>query len=86
MKAAFAAIIAGIIALATPALAQDKLVAIDVLLEPDQRMVKAAEDWNARLREQMPEGFSLDATHRPPISRFCSNTPPRRISMRWSRQ
>jgi hypothetical protein len=48
--------------------AQDKLVAIDVLLEPDQRMLTAADDWNNRLREQMLEGFSLDETHRPHIT------------------
>ena len=50
------------------ALAQDKLVAIDVLLEPDARMTEAAKAWNARLREQMPEGFALDETHRPHIT------------------
>lgn len=50
------------------ALAQDKLVAIDVLLEPDQRMNEAAQAWNTRLREQAPEGFKLDATHRPHIT------------------
>jgi len=48
--------------------AQDKLVAIDVLLEPDQRMLTAADEWNKRLRDQMPEGFSLDETHRPHIT------------------
>jgi 2'-5' RNA ligase superfamily len=50
------------------ALAQDKLVAIDVLLKPDQRMLTAADEWNKRLREQMPQGFSLDETHRPHIT------------------
>ncbi|MXO59732.1 hypothetical protein GRI89_09290 [Altererythrobacter salegens] len=48
--------------------AADRLVAIDVLLEPDQTMLSAAGEWNARLREQMPEGFTLDATHRPHIT------------------
>jgi 2'-5' RNA ligase/phosphoglycolate phosphatase-like HAD superfamily hydrolase len=46
----------------------DRLVAIDVLLEPDRRMLEAAEQWNKRLREQMPEGFKLDQTHRPHIT------------------
>jgi hypothetical protein len=55
----FAAVVAGAIALAVPALAEDKLVAIDVLLEPDQLMLSAAEEWNKRLREQLPDGFSL---------------------------
>ena len=31
--------------------AQDKLVAIDVLPEPDQRMLAAADEWNKRLRD-----------------------------------
>lgn len=47
---------------------EDHLVAIDVLLKPDRRMVKAAEQWNERLRKHMPEGFSLDKTHRPHIT------------------
>jgi 2'-5' RNA ligase superfamily len=55
-------------ALAGPAAASDRLVAIDVLLEPDATMVSAAEAWNARLREQAPEGFELDATHQPHIT------------------
>jgi hypothetical protein len=59
MKPVFAAVVAGAIALAVPALAEDKLVAIDVLLEPDQLMLSAAEEWNKRLREQLPDGFSL---------------------------
>jgi hypothetical protein len=68
MKAIFAAIVTVALALAAPALAQDKLVAIDVLLEPDQRMLDAAGQWNERLREQDPTGFSLDETHRPHIT------------------
>jgi 2'-5' RNA ligase len=63
-----AAVLAIAIALAVPALAQDKLIAIDVLLEPDKRMLEEAQTWNARLREQAPEGFSLDETHRPHIT------------------
>jgi hypothetical protein len=68
MKAAFLGVIAGLIASAYPAIAQDKLVAIDVLLEPDERMIKVAEAWNERLRERLPAGFSLDETHRPHIT------------------
>lgn len=49
-------------------IAEERLVAIDVLLEPDRTMLDAAEGWNARLREQMPEGFALDAAHRPHIT------------------
>lgn len=68
LNAMSAAVLAIAIALAVPALAQDKLIAIDVLLEPDKRMLEEAQTWNARLREQAPEGFSLDETHRPHIT------------------
>jgi len=68
MKAVHIAILAGIVALASPACAEDKLVAVDVLLEPDNVMLAAAEEWNRRLREQLPGGFSLDETHRPHIT------------------
>src|SRR5688500_12099221 len=51
-----------------PGFAQDNLVAIDLLIEPDATMEAAAQDWNTRLREQMPEGYSLDASHRPHVS------------------
>jgi hypothetical protein len=47
---------------------EDRLVAIDVLLEPDRWMLEAAEQWNKRLREQIPEGLALDETHRPHIT------------------
>jgi len=46
----------------------DKLVAIDVLLEPDQRMVDKADALNARLRANYPDGYSLDATHAPHVT------------------
>jgi len=48
--------------------AQSDLVAIDVLLEPDETMVAAANHWNARLLEQTPDGFELDSTHLPHIT------------------
>jgi hypothetical protein len=47
---------------------QDKLIAIDVLLEPDQAMIAKAEALNARLRGSYPAGYSLDATHAPHIT------------------
>ncbi len=68
MKVVFWGVVAGLFALASPTMAQDKLVAIDVLLEPDEKMLRAAEEWNERLRKQLPEGFSLDETHRPHIT------------------
>lgn len=53
---------------AVPAVAQDRLIAIDVLIEPGPVMLAEAAKWNARMREQIPEGFSLDQDHRPHIS------------------
>jgi len=39
--------------------ATDRVIAIDVLLEPDATMVKKAEAVNAKLRADYPEGYSL---------------------------
>jgi 2'-5' RNA ligase len=44
------------------------VTAIDVALEPDATMIQHAEAANARLRKVFPEGYSLDATHRPHIT------------------
>ena len=44
------------------------IIAIDILLEPDARMLVQAESNNARLRETFPDGFALDAEHRPHIT------------------
>jgi len=44
------------------------IIAIDILLEPDVRMLAHAESNNARLRETFPDGFALDAEHRPHIT------------------
>jgi phosphoserine phosphatase/2'-5' RNA ligase len=46
----------------------DKLIAIDVLLEPDHTMITKANAVNARLRENYPAGYELDATHAPHIT------------------
>jgi 2'-5' RNA ligase superfamily len=48
--------------------ADDKLIAIDVLLEPDRTMVYRAKSLNARLRENYPDGYELDASHRPHVT------------------
>ena len=64
------------VALALPAAAQqqptpsagDTLIAIDVLLQPDQTMIARANAINARLRGDYPEGYSLDATHAPHVT------------------
>jgi hypothetical protein len=44
------------------------IIAIDILLEPDDRMLAQAERNNARLRTVFPAGFALDAEHRPHIT------------------
>jgi hypothetical protein len=46
----------------------DNLIAIDILLEPDQTMVGKANAFNARLRGNYPDGYSLDATHVPHVT------------------
>jgi 2'-5' RNA ligase superfamily len=53
---------------ASPALSQEQLVAIDVLLVPDQTMLDASAEWNARMRAQTPDGFELDETHQPHVT------------------
>jgi 2'-5' RNA ligase len=57
-----------IVATLAPALAADQVTAIDVLLEPDATMLEHAEAANVRLRENYPEGFALDESHRPHIT------------------
>lgn len=44
------------------------VTAIDVLLEPDSTMLGRAQAVNDRLLKVFPEGFALDATHRPHIT------------------
>jgi hypothetical protein len=44
------------------------IIAVDILLEPDARMLSAAQDNNARLRAEFPDSFALDAEHRPHIT------------------
>jgi hypothetical protein len=51
-----------------PAAQSGNLIAIDVLLQPDQTMVARANEINARLRSNYPEGYSLDATHAPHVT------------------
>jgi hypothetical protein len=49
---------------------KDSVTAIDILLHPDATMIQHAEAVNTRLRAVFPEGFALDASHRPHISMF----------------
>ena len=37
-------------------------------LQPDGKMLEEAANWNARMREQSPEGFELDEQHAPHIT------------------
>ncbi len=46
----------------------DAVTAIDILLEPDETMVKAASAANERLVKSFPKGFTLGKTHQPHIS------------------
>jgi hypothetical protein len=48
--------------------ASDQLIAIDILLQPDQTMVANANKVNAILRGNLPTGYSLDATHAPHVT------------------
>jgi len=45
-----------------------QITAIDILLEPDATMLRHAAANNARLLKAYPQGFALDATHRPHIT------------------
>jgi 2'-5' RNA ligase len=46
----------------------DKIIAIDILLEPDQAMISKARAVNARLRGNYSAGYDLDATHAPHVT------------------
>jgi hypothetical protein len=54
-----------LMAVAEPDFAGSDLASINVLLEPDAKMVGVAKDWNENLRGVVPDGFPLDQTHRP---------------------
>jgi hypothetical protein len=58
---------AGAQAVAGPA-TSDAVIAIDVLLQPDQAMVAKANAVNASLRGNYAEGYSLDSTHAPHVT------------------
>src|SRR5215475_11657662 len=47
---------------------QNRVTAIDILLEPDATMVKKAEAANDRLLKEFPKGFALGKSHQPHIS------------------
>jgi hypothetical protein len=47
---------------------QSPVTAIDILLEPDATMLRHAEAVNATQLKIFPQGFALDATHRPHVT------------------
>jgi phosphoserine phosphatase len=51
---------------------QSPVTAIDVLLEPDATMLRHAEAVNANHLKIFPQGFALDAAHRPHITMIQS--------------
>ena len=60
--------IAAIVVSVSAAHGRDDLIAIDVLIQPDPKMMAEAERWNAMMREQIPEGFERDEEHAPHIT------------------
>ena len=52
----------------TPRRQDDSVIAIDVVLEPDETMSARARGVNARLLTVYPDGFALDADHQPHIT------------------
>ena len=45
-----------------------ELTAIDILVNPDGATIERAKAVNARLRESVPSGYALNATHQPHIT------------------
>jgi hypothetical protein len=50
------------------AAAENKVMAIDILLDPDARMVERATAANAELLKNFPKGFMLGGAHAPHVS------------------
>ncbi len=44
------------------------LTAIDVLIDPDEQAIERGRVINARLLEDLPQGWALDDTHKPHIT------------------
>ena len=55
-------------ATALSAAAPERIIAIDVLIEPDAAMLDHAGQMNARLLAHYPAGYALDAAHAPHIT------------------
>ena len=69
---AYALALAAGLAISQPAAiaAADKndVIAIDILLQPDDTMLQHAATINDLLRKDYPKGFALDASHRPHVT------------------
>jgi hypothetical protein len=50
------------------AVGTNDVIAIDILLQPDDIMLKRAATVNDLLRKEYPKGFALDASHRPHVT------------------
>lgn len=58
----------GAVSMARAAQGPAEVTAINVLVLPDKPMSARAQQLNARLRQEQPKGFALDATHVPHLS------------------
>jgi hypothetical protein len=68
MKLILASILA-LVAMSSPLqAANDSIIAIDILLQPDATMLEHSATNNARLLKEYPQGFALDETHTPHIT------------------
>src|SRR5580700_7903753 len=47
---------------------ENKVTAIDILLDPDATMIQRAQAANARLRQNYPKGYTLGGAHAPHVS------------------
>ena len=67
---ALLALVTGCASFLPAATAADKndIIAIDILLQPDDTMLKHAAAINNLLRKNYPKGFALDASHRPHVT------------------
>lgn len=63
-----ALLLAACAALLAPSCASVDVIAVDVLVQPGPAMRTEAATWNARMREQEPAGFELDAQHTPHVT------------------
>jgi hypothetical protein len=65
----YAAALACVVAFTTTiSQAADQVIAVDILLKPDQVMIGKARAVNDRLRENFPAGYELDASHAPHVT------------------